>query len=207
MLQNQMPVLIEGQQTKTWTQVHATTLSGRKLCIVGLGSLGGGVARRARALGMYVIGVRHGRELHPDCDKTVSTDALDAALMQADDVLLACPLTETTRNILSRDRIALLRTGARVINIARGEVWDQEAVCDALDAGDLESAFTDVTVPEPLPTHHRLWNTRGIILTPHIAADDRERYNDVTLDILARNLRAARDGAAMPNRVDLVKGY
>lgn len=207
MLQNHMPELIAAQQRRSWTRLHATTLRGRRLCVVGMGSLGGGVARRARALGVYVIGVRHGSEPHPDCDETFPADALDTLLPRVDDLVLACPLTESTRNLLSRERIARMRSGARVVNIARGAVWDQDAVCDALEAGHLQSAFTDVTVPEPLPASHRMWGVRGLILTPHIAADDRERYNDVTLDILFENLRAMREGRPLPNRIDSAKGY
>jgi glyoxylate/hydroxypyruvate reductase A len=207
MLQNRMPELIKAQHAGAWNPLHGTTLRGRTLGIVGMGSLGSGVARQARTFGMRVIGVRSGADPHPDCDETISTEYLDSVLPRVDDLLLACPLTERTRNLLSRERIALLRKGARVINIARGAVWDQEAVCDALDAEYLESAFTDVTVPEPLDRSHRLWRTRGMIVTPHIAADDRERYNDVTLDILFENLRAAKQGKALPNQVDPHKGY
>lgn len=207
MLQNHMPELIKAQHQGIWNPLHGTTLRGRTLGIVGMGSLGGGVARQARSLGMRVIGVRSGTDPHPDCDETIATEHLDSVLSRVDDLLLACPLTERTRNLLSRERIALLRKGARVVNIARGPVWDQEAVCDALDAQHLESAFTDVAVPEPLDRSHRLWRTRGMIVTPHIAADDRERYNDVTLDILFGNLRAAKRGKALPNQVDPHKGY
>lgn len=207
MMQNQMLTLMQAQLAGAWSQVHATTLRGRTLCVVGMGSIGRGVAQRARALGMRVIGVRNGTAQHPDCDETVSVRQLDDILPRVDNVLLACPLTERTQNLLSRARIGLLRKGARVVNIARGPVWDQEAVCDALDSGHLDAAFTDVAVPEPLAPEHRLWRTRGMIVTPHIAADDRERYNDITLDILFANLRAERDGGAMPNQVDPFKGY
>ncbi len=178
MLQNRMPELITSQHAGEWRQAHGSTLRGRTLCVVGMGSLGGGVARQARAFGMRVLGIRNGPGQHPDCDETFQADGLDGALARADDVLLACPLTDRTRNLLSRGRLSLLRKGARVVNIARGPVWDQEAVCDALEAGDLESAFTDVTVPEPLDPTHRLWKTRGMIITPHVSADDRENYND-----------------------------
>jgi glyoxylate/hydroxypyruvate reductase A len=207
MLQNQMPALIQAQHNAAWTPLHSATLRGRTLGIVGMGALGSGVARRARAFGMRVIGVRNSAEPHPDCDETVAADDLDTFLPRVDDLVLACPLTPRTRNLLSRARIALLPKGARVINIARGAVWDQEAICDALDSENLESAFTDVAVPEPLDPGHRLWRTRGMIVTPHIGADDRDRYNDVTLDILFANLRAAREDKVLPNRVDPQKGY
>lgn len=207
MLQNRMPELIRAQREETWRAIHSTTLAGRTLCVVGVGGLGGGVARRARQFGMRVVGVRAKGGLHPDCDETVAIGELDGVLPRADDLLLACPLTEQTRGLISRRRLGLMRKGSRAVNIARGAVWDQEAVCDALEEGRLESAFTDVTVPEPLPPGHRLWTTRGMIVTPHVAADDRARYNEATLDSLFANLRADRRGLPMPGRVDPAAGY
>ena len=207
MLQSRMPALIQAQQAQAWTPLLGTTLRGRVLCVVGMGSLGSAVARRARAFGMHVVGVRNADEPHPDCDETVSADRLDEVLTRTDDLLLSCPLTDRTRNLLSRERIALLRSHARIVNIARGQVWDQDAVCDALDAERLDAVFTDVAVPEPLPPSHRLWRTRNMIVTPHISADDRLFYNDRTLDILFANLRADAEGRPLPNQVDPRRGY
>ncbi|WP_458096989.1 D-2-hydroxyacid dehydrogenase [Roseomonas sp. WA12] len=207
MLHNHLPAFADQQRRGEWKPHFASTLEGRRVVIVGMGSLGGGVARRARQFGMHVIGLRHGPEPHPDCDETHPNEALETILPQADFLVLACPLTERTRNLLSRERIALLPRGARIVNIARGAVWDQDAVCDALDSGHLGGCVTDVAVPEPLPAEHRLWTTPGMVVTPHVSADDRERYNDRTLDILFENLRALRNGRAMPNRVDPAKGY
>lgn len=207
MLQTHMPAFADQQRRGEWKPRFASTLAGRSVVIVGMGSLGGGVARRARAFGMHVIGLRHGSEPHPDYHETHPTEALDEVLPRAEFLVLACPLTERTRNLLSRERIALLPQGARLVNIARGAVWDQDAVCDALEAGHLGGCVTDVAVPEPLPPDHRLWRTPGMVVTPHVSADDRERYNDRTLDILFDNLRAMREGRAMPNRVDPAKGY
>ncbi|MCR0981293.1 D-2-hydroxyacid dehydrogenase [Roseomonas populi] len=207
MLQTRMPAFADQQRRGEWKPLFASTLEGRRVVIVGLGSLGGGVARRARQFGMRVIGVRNGPEPHPDCDETHATEALDTVLPRAEFLVLACPLTERTRGLLSRERIALLPPGARVVNIARGAVWDQDAICDALEAGHLEGCVTDVAVPEPLPADHRLWRTPGMVVTPHVSADDHARYNDRTLDILFENIRAMRAGRPMPNRVDPVKGY
>jgi phosphoglycerate dehydrogenase-like enzyme len=207
MLQTRMPAFADAQREARWEPLFSSTLEGRTVVIVGMGSLGGGVARRAKQFGMKVIGIRNGTGPHPDCDETYPTEELDRVLPRASFLVLACPLTEKTRNLLSRKRIALLPKGSRLVNIARGPVWDQEAVCDALDSGHLEGCVTDVAVPEPLPPDSRLWRTRGMVVTPHVSSDDRERYNDRTLDILFENLRAARDGKPMPNRVDPVKGY
>jgi len=207
MLLNHMPAFADQQRRGEWKARHASTLEGRRVVIVGVGSLGGGIARRARAFGMRVIGVRHGSDPHPDCDETHPTDTLDAILPGADFLVLSCPLTDRTRGLLSRERIALLPRGAGLVNIARGPVWDQDAVLDALEAGHLGGCVADVTVPEPLPPDHRMWRTPGMVVTPHVSSDDRLRYNSRTLDILFENLRALRDGRPLPNRVDPAKGY
>lgn len=207
MLQTRMPAFADQQRRADWKPLYASTLEGRRVVIVGVGSLGGGVARRARQFGMHVIGVRSGSEPHPDCDETHPNAALDAVLPRAEFLVLACPLTEATRGLLSRARIALLPKGARVVNIARGAVWDQEAVLDALESGHLEGCVTDVTTPEPLPPEHRLWRTPNMVVTPHVSSDDRARYNDRTLDILFDNLRALREGRPLPNRIDPARGY
>jgi glyoxylate/hydroxypyruvate reductase A len=204
MLRNMMPALIGAQQDGRWDRLASTSVAGHPLVVVGVGGLGGAVARLARQLGMRVIGVRRGAAPHPDCDATMP---LEAALPQAETLLLTCPLTPATRNLLSREAIARLPRGAGVINMARGPVWDQEAVCDALDSGHLAGAITDVTEPEPLPPGHRMWRTRNLVITPHVSSDDTEHYNARTLDTLLANIRAARDGKPYPNLVDMTEGY
>jgi glyoxylate/hydroxypyruvate reductase A len=84
---------------------------------------------------------------------------------------------------------------------------DQDALCDALDGGRLAGAVLDVFTPEPVPAGHRLWTTRNLIMTPHVSADDPNTYNDLSLDILFRNLAAARKGDSMPNRFDPARGW
>jgi glyoxylate/hydroxypyruvate reductase A len=137
----------------------------------------------------------------------VAQDALDTVLPEAEFLVLACPLTPETKGLLDRRRLARLPKGAKLVNIARGAVWDQDAVCDALVAGHLDGAVTDVMVPEPMPPGHRLWSTPGMFVTPHMSADDPNTYNDNSLDILFQNLRLARQGQPMPNRVIPNRGY
>jgi phosphoglycerate dehydrogenase-like enzyme len=84
---------------------------------------------------------------------------------------------------------------------------DQEALCDALDAGRLGGAVLDVFVPEPVPPEHRLWTTRNLVMTPHVSCDDPVRYNPMSLEIFFANLRAWREGKALPNLFDTVRGY
>ncbi len=158
MLQNNMPVHMRSQQAQRWAPMHATTLKGRTLVIVGLGAIGGGVARLAKMLGMRIVGVRNGSAPHESCEEVVSVLEIEKALVRAEGLVLACPLTNETRNLLPR--------GARVINIGRGLLWDQDAVCHALDDGHLQYAFTDVAWSEPVEQGHRLWTTPCLILTP-----------------------------------------
>lgn len=208
MLRNHVPFFAEAMREGRWEPRYASTLAGETLGVVGVGGLGGAVATRARAFGMRVVGVRGGEPRpHEGCDEVVSEADLDAVLPRCAFLFLACPLTERTRGLLSRARVALLPSGACVINIARAGVWDEAAVCDALDAGHLAYALTDVADPEPLPPDSRLWRTRGLFVTPHMSSDDPATYNDRTLDILLDNLRAEAEGRPMPNRVDPARGY
>jgi phosphoglycerate dehydrogenase-like enzyme len=207
MLASHIPHIAQAQQAGRWESRFGTVLGGRSLCVVGLGTIGGAAARHARAFGMRVLGVRTTAAPHPDCDEVHATAALDAVLPRADYLLLACLLTEATRGLIDRRRVAALPRGARIVNMARGAVWDQDAVCDALEAGHLGGCVTDVAVPEPLPPDHRLWRTPGMMVVPHVSSDDPDTYNDRTLDIFLENLRALRAGRPVPNRVDPARGY
>ncbi|MGX9965233.1 D-2-hydroxyacid dehydrogenase [Roseomonas sp. F4] len=207
MLASHIPFFGTQQRAESWTKRFGSVLAGRTVCIVGLGSIGGTAAKHARAFGMKVIGVRNSATPHPECDEVVTMAGLDAVLPRAEFLLLACPLTPETRGLIDRRRIGLLPAGAKLVNMARGAVWDQDAVCDALEAGALAGVVTDVAVPEPLPPGHRMWRMPGMLVVPHVSSDDPETYNDHTLDILFTNLLAMRAGQPAPNRVDPARGY
>jgi phosphoglycerate dehydrogenase-like enzyme len=207
MLASHIPRIMGNQRAERWESLFGCVLAGRTLGVVGLGTIGGAAARQARAFGMRVIGVRATPAPHPDCEEVHATGALDAVLPRCEFLLLACPLTPLTRGLIDRRRLALLPQGAKLVNMARGAVWDQDAVCDALEAGALGGVVTDVAVPEPLPPGHRLWRTPGLLVVPHVSSDDLNTYNDRTLDILFRNLLELRAGRPAPNRVDPARGY
>ncbi|NKE47110.1 D-2-hydroxyacid dehydrogenase [Roseomonas frigidaquae] len=207
MLASHVPFFGTQQRAESWTKRFGSVLASRTVCIVGLGSIGGSAAQHAKAFGMKVIGVRHSATPHPHCDEVVTTAALDQVLPRAEFLLLACPLTPETRGLIDRRRIGLLPAGAKLVNIARGAVWDQDAVCDALETGALAGAVTDVAIPEPLPPGHRMWRTPGLLVIPHVSSDDPATYNDDTLDILFRNLLAMQAGQPAPNRVEPGRGY
>lgn len=207
MLANGMPECIADQQQKVWRQVFTRGLRGRHLTVLGLGSMGQVAAEQAKHFGMRVTGLRTRPEPHPACDQVLATDALDAVLPETEFLLVATPLTPATHRILDRRRIALLPKGAAVINIGRGPLVDQEALCDALDAGHLSGAVLDVFDPEPVPAEDRVWTTKNMIMTPHVSVDDAVSYVPRSLDIFFANLAAFTHGAPLLTPVDFSKGY
>lgn len=207
MLASRIPALATAQRAGKWLPRHGSVLAGRRLVVVGLGALGGSTASHAKHFGMTVTGVRATATPHPACDQVVTMDQLDSVLPGAEFLFLAPPLTDATHGLLSRARLALLPKGAGVVNIGRGGLVDQDALMDALDAGHLSGAVLDVFVPEPVPEGHRLWTTPNLLMTPHVSADDPLTYNPRTLDIFFDNLRALRDGRALPNEFHLSRGY
>jgi phosphoglycerate dehydrogenase-like enzyme len=108
---------------------------------------------------------------------------------------------------MSRERLKLLPRGAGLVNIGRGALVDQDALCDLLDEGHLSGAVLDVFTPEPIPDGHRLWRTRNLVVSPHTSVDDPQTYNPRSLDLFFANLRAWRDGKTPPNLFDPARGY
>ena len=126
---------------------------------------------------------------------------------QSEFLVIACPLTEQTRNIIDRRRIDLLPPRARVVNIGRGPLLDQDALCDRLDDGTLGGAVLDVFVPEPVPEGHRLWTTKNLVMTPHVSCDDSLTYNARSLDTFLENMAALEAGEPLPNLYLPERGY
>lgn len=207
MLNIRMPAYATQQRRGEWAGHFTTILRGKTCTVVGTGDLGANAGAAARSQGMTTIGVRTRAEPHPDFDRVVAIDAIDSVLPDSEFLVLACPLLPATRNLLSRERMMRLPRGAKIINVGRGLLLDQDALCDLLDSGHLDGAVIDVTTPEPLPPGHRAWTTPNLVITPHISADSPATYNPDSLDILMTNLRALRAGGALPNQVNLERGY
>jgi glyoxylate/hydroxypyruvate reductase len=207
MLANRVPAMVTNQRHGAWRKLWGSVLGGRNLTVVGLGTLGGATAEHAARFGMNVTGVRAHPAPHPACARVVGTDALDDVLPETEFLVLACPLTDATRGLMDRHRLESLPSSAGVVNIGRGELLDQDALCDLLDQEHLSGAVLDVFTPEPIPPDHRLWSTRNLVISPHTSADDPMTYNPHSLDIFLDNLRAWRDGRPLPNQFDIARGY
>jgi glyoxylate/hydroxypyruvate reductase A len=207
LLNVRVPDLVAAQRAQSWRPHFVPTLRGRRVTVVGVGDLGGNAARQARHFGAFVTGVRTRAVAHEDFDEMIAVDALDTVLPHTEFLVMACPLTPATRNMVDRRRLGLLPAGAGVVNIGRGPLIDQDALCDLLGDGHLSGAVIDVFEPEPLPPGHRMWSTPNLVVTPHVSADNPVTYNPDSLDIVFSNLAAWHDGRTMPNRVDLARGY
>lgn len=207
MLHSCMPRIIGQQSRRQWTSLYANPIAGRTVLIIGVGSIGGAVARHAKLLNIRVIGVsRHGRPAE-GVDVMLTSDRLDDVLSEADFVFVATPATTETVNLLDRRRLSLIKPGAGLVNVGREPVVDYGALAELLQSGHLSGAILDVFDPEPLPASSPLWSVPNLIVTPHVSADDGESYVQLTVDLFLRNLRRYLHGSPMLNVVRPDLGY
>jgi phosphoglycerate dehydrogenase-like enzyme len=207
MLNARMPELVESQRRRQWNRLFTDSLAGKSLLIVGVGHIGGGAAEHAKAFGMNVLGIRKSRGAHPAVDEMHGPGDLHALLPRADFVLLNAALTPETRFLFGAREFALMRRGARFINMSRGGLVDPAALDAALRSGQLGGALIDVSYPEPPPADWPYWDTPNLIITPHVLSDDIEEYVPRTLDLFFGNVRRLFDGQPLTNVVDLERQY
>lgn len=152
-----------------WTRAVNATLRGKTLGLIGTGHIGAEMAHWGRAMGMRVVAWT----FHPDAARAQALGltylSLDEVLGRADVVSLHVRLSEQTRHLIGRRELALMRPGSLLLNGARGDVVDLDAVVDSLDAGHLGGAGLDVFPEEPLPPHHPILRCAHVALTPHAA--------------------------------------
>lgn len=176
-------------------------IAGKTVVVVGLGRIGARVARFSRAFDLHVIGVKRdpssGRE---GADEVVATADLAQVLPRADIVVLACPLTPQTENLIGARALALMKPTAQLINVARGKVVDEAALIAALQSKAIAAAGLDVTREEPLPVASPLWSMPQVLITPHTAGET-QAYEDNVIDILMENLGHLARGAPLRNEV------
>lgn len=187
---------------QTWEPMAllGADLSGAALGIVGLGRIGRAVARRAAGFDLRVIACSPGLAPAEAAGAGAELADLDTLLREADFVSLHVPLNESTRHLINRERLALMKPSAILINTARGPVVDQDALVDALQRGVIAGAALDVTDPEPLPADHPLLALPNAIVVPHIGSASR-RTRDRMAQMAAENLLAGLRGAPLPNAV------
>ncbi len=179
--------------------------------VLGMGDIGGNYAKRMKALGSHIIGMRRADAEKPDyCDELFlySPETLDSLLPRADIVALSMPGTKETYKMFDARRLSLMKKGSMLLNVGRGNAVDCAALADALKNGPLGTASVDVTDPEPLPKDHPLWDCENCLVTPHISGfyHLRRTYEQI-VDVFAENLRRYRAGEPLIRQVDRATGY
>lgn len=198
------------QENRVWrNEGPVRSIYGSTALSVGLGDIGREFAARFHALGGHVVGVRRSDRNKPDfVDELLLIDELDKALPRADVVALSLPETPETIGLFSKERLALMKPGAVLLNVGRGTAVDTDALCDALNSGRLGGAAVDVTDPEPLPPGHPLWSAKNILITPHISGClNLPETSERVFLVFAENLNRYFSGLPLKNIVDRKTGY
>lgn len=211
MLQRKMLDYARIVQKHDWTNdLPVRSIQGSRLTLLGTGDIGTTFAKRARALcPTSITGVnRSGRVPDAVYDRVVPMTELDRVLPETDILVMALPSTPETIGIMTRERIARLAPSSILVNVGRGTAIDQEALMEALDFGKLAGAALDVMVPEPLPADHPLWNTKNLLLTPHVAGNMTLGYTcDKTVALFCEDLENYAAGKPLKHLVNLKRGY
>lgn len=192
-LARRLPRLFAAQREARWAPLMGDALprdlTGQTAVVVGWGPIAQGIAAFLRMLDMRVAVVRSSDAAADGAEETVAFEQIARVLPRADWLVLACPLTARTQQLIDAHALSLLPAGAHLVNVARGEVVDEAALVDALSSHRLAGAFLDVFAHEPLPADSPLWHLENVIVTPHSAGHsdgNGARVLDIFLDNLAR---------------------
>ena len=194
-----------------WLKPRAQrSLKDCRITVLGTGDIGTQFAKRARAFEpQTIIGVcRSGKSSQTVYDRVVPVSDLDSILGQTDLLVMSLPSTPETNKILSRDRLALLPQGSYVVNVGRGSAVDEVALADSLESGHLAGAALDVFETEPLPKTSRLWQTKNLVITPHVAGNLTLPYTkDRNVEMFLEDLQNFVAGKPLHYLVDRRLGY
>jgi phosphoglycerate dehydrogenase-like enzyme len=197
----------DNQQKRHWRGMigdltqREDELGGKTLLVVGIGRIGGRLARLAKAFDMKVVGLRQDPSKGSEgADEIHGMGELHAQLPRADIVALCCALTPETRGLMGSTEFAAMKPGATLVNVARGAVCDEPALVAALASGQVGQAALDVTAEEPLAGASPLWALPNVFITPHTGGETRA-YEGNVLDLLEANLPRLRAGEALVNQV------
>ncbi|MDS0261113.1 D-2-hydroxyacid dehydrogenase [Haloarcula sp. S1CR25-12] len=159
------------EQRSSWNHYQAGELKGSTATVVGQGPIGRTIVDRLNAFDVTTVGVRYTPSKGGPADEVIGfeDDAIHDALARTDHLVLACPLTELTAELVDEEALLLLPTHATLVNVARGEIVDTDALVDALRTNKIRGAALDVTAPEPLPADSPLWELENCHITPHNA--------------------------------------
>ena len=207
MLQNHIPKIVTNQKNKDFISTFGNPIAGKNIVLIGTGSLGSSMAKLVAPLGANIIGVNKKGKSVEGCSKIITIDKLDSVLPIADILYLALPETPETKNLIDKRRLDLLKSTCGIVNIGRQSALDYEVLCDKLENNDLAGAILDVFNPEPIDKNSILWNTKNLIITPHVSSDDNGNYVKLTLELFVKNLKFFIKKKELTNQIDKELGY
>ena len=190
--------LVRDQDARRWEPYTVERLEGQTAGIIGYGAIGHAIARRATALGMHILPVRRRQEF--------GEPTIDDVIAAADSVILSAPLTPSTYRLITKERIARMKTSAVFINVGRGATVDEPALIEALRDRRIRGAALDVFAVEPLPSDSPLWQLDNVLLSPH-TADHTHDAHERAMQFFIENLRRFRAGESLENIIDKEQQY
>ena len=192
----------ERKANHEWRHFQAHELKDSTVTVVGLGSIGRAVVQRLEGFEVDTIGVRYSPEKGGPTDEVIGygEDAFHDALARTDHLVVAAPLTDTTRGLVGEAEFSTLRPHATLVNVGRGPIVDTDALVRAIRKNSIRAAALDVTDPEPLPGDHPLWDLGNVTITPHNAGHSPKHWERLA-DIVAGNVREL-DGTGDPDRLE-----
>lgn len=202
--------MIRNQMAGNWEQFDVRMVSGKTVGIIGYGSIGKAIARRAHALEMKVLALRRQssqrRQEDPPVDHVFGRDALAEMLAQCDYVAVSLPLTEHTRGLIADREFSVMKNDAVLINVGRGPTIDEQALIKALAEKRIRGAALDVFDQEPLPQGHPFYRMENVLLSPHCADHTSDWLEDASRFFLLQ-LERFKNGQQVLNIVDKNLGY
>ena len=203
-LARRFPEAMDAQRRHAWEPLledrSPPDLAGTSALVVGLGPIGGEIARLLRAIGLRVTGARPEARPHEHCDEVIAYADVPSRLPKTDWLVLACPLTDMTRGLIDGAGLASLPKGAHVVNVARGEVIVEKEFIEVLRSGHLGGAWLDVFEVEPLDPASPLWDLPRVMVSPHSSGHAQGNYDRVA-GIFLDNLERFAAGQALRNVV------
>jgi phosphoglycerate dehydrogenase-like enzyme len=204
----QTRALLENEQEENWDRkIRMEELFEKTVLILGVGAIGGEIARLAKAFRMKTIGVNRSGKGVENIDELYLTEQMMDALPKADFIVSILPSTPDTKHLLTKDHFVAMKNTAVFINIGRGDLVDESLLLHALEKNEIAHAFLDVFEKEPLVKDHPFWKMKNVTVTPHLSSVT-QNYLPRALEIFKHNLNTYlnKTGDYM-NVIDLKKGY
>jgi phosphoglycerate dehydrogenase-like enzyme len=194
------------QERRAWERLMPIPLAGQTLGIIGLGTIGADLAKKASVLGLRVIGVKSRPEPVPSVDAVYTLEQLGEVLGQSDFVVVLLPVTPATENVIDAAALSQMKKTAWLFNFARGQHVVDADLVDAVNKGTIAGALLDAFRIEPLPSDHPFWTTKNIVVLPHIGGrhPDRDRF---VAALFVDNARRFAAGTELYALVDRTRGY